>query len=684
MHKPCHGARVPTPALRPALGLSASLVLGLVCLTACGDEPDPRKPGPLFPFDAGGFPDAGDENDGAVDPSTDCDGSAIGSSQSRTRYEAATVPADQTCTVQTQVRTCQAEGTWSAWSGTYTAESCQVEGKANCEDQPHGTTQTRMRYEAESVGTDEECSQESQARACDDGTWSEWSGTFGFETCEVEGMASCEGEPHGSEQQRTRFEAADVQPGEACESEVQTRECADGAWSEWDGTFTEEACEELEHASCGDEPHGTLEERDRYAAELVEDGETCEKEEQTRRCTDGEWSDWTGEFTAEFCDVEGKKRCDQDTADGESETRIRFSAASVPFGSVCQSEEQSRLCTNGTFGDWSGNYTFETCAPAGPAACGDQPHGATITRNRYATATVPYGSSCVVQLQTSSCSNGTWGAWSGNATFEVCDVLPPADCVGGAHADSQTRVRYQAAQVPFGSQCAQQDQSRTCNNGSWSNWSGTYTAETCAVQAAASCDGVAHGSNQTRTRWQVGSVAPGQMCRSQEQTRTCSNGTWGAWSGTYAATSCGRQCSVGGTVYQHGTSQTRARYASAFPSDSCQKGNQTRTCDDGAMGAWSTDFRFEGCSPLPAVDDKVVSCRSVEDFVPQCHEYRGNNTDDFDCDSGETRDETRGCPTDGTVYAKCEYLDGTASFYWEPEDFDALNCTLGAGTWTVF
>ena len=49
------------------------------------------------------------------------------------------------------------------------------------------------------------------------------------------------------------------------------------------------------------------------------------------------------------------------STDGESETQERYEAQSVLAGAECKSEAQKRTCDNGTWGEWSGSYTFETC-----------------------------------------------------------------------------------------------------------------------------------------------------------------------------------------------------------------------------------------------------------------------------------------------------------------------------------
>ena len=53
--------------------------------------------------------------------------------------------------------------------------------------------------------------------------------------------------------------------------------------------------------------------------------------------------------------------CDGDSGTiphGESENRDVFKSATVPFGSECESETQSRVCDDGVFGAWSGSAEF--------------------------------------------------------------------------------------------------------------------------------------------------------------------------------------------------------------------------------------------------------------------------------------------------------------------------------------
>ena len=46
----------------------------------------------------------------------------------------------------------------------------------------------------------------------------------------------------GQNEQRTRYQAATAAVGQSCQSETQTRACHNGAWDTWSGTYQEEAC----------------------------------------------------------------------------------------------------------------------------------------------------------------------------------------------------------------------------------------------------------------------------------------------------------------------------------------------------------------------------------------------------------------------------------------------------------
>ncbi len=121
------------------------------------------------------------------------------------------------------------------------------------------------------------------------------------------------------------------------------------------------------------------------------------------------------------------------------------------------------------------------------------------------------------------------------------EAKPPAEpppCGAIPHGGSETRTAYQSASVPFGQSCAAETQTRSCSSGQLSAWSGTFQATSCSVAAPRPCGATPHGGRETRVRYQAATVRVGQTCSSETQTRTCQNGAWSAWSGTFAQTAC--------------------------------------------------------------------------------------------------------------------------------------------------
>jgi hypothetical protein len=332
--------------------------------------------------------------------------------------------------------------------------------------------------------------------------------------------------------ERIRYEAPEVEAGEACESETQTRTCTVDGWTDWSGTFTATTCMTLAE-TCD----GMMETRTRYEASEVPYGEECASQAQTRSCADETWGEWIGNFEHELCTVAAAADC-EGAEHGEDASRVHYLTASVPYGQTCMSELQTAPCDNGELGAWSGMYTFASCEPEPGLPCGDLASGAQHTRMRYATATVPYAQTCTAETQTQTCTNGVLGDWTGAYTIEACTVDPPGDCAGGVHGDTHMRTRYQAATVTWGTSCVSEQQVEMCSNGTWLPWTGTYTQDGCTVSDPIDCDGGAHGTSQMRTRYSAANVPNGQTCQSEIQTRLCTNGTWSGWSGSYTQVDC--------------------------------------------------------------------------------------------------------------------------------------------------
>lgn len=159
-------------------------------------------------------------------------------------------------------------------------------------------------------------------------------------------------------------------------------------------------------------------------------------------------------------------------------------------GSTCTSEEQTRTCDDGTWGDWSGSYFYESCSVDDYASCDATPHGGEQTRTRYQSESVAFGGTCTSEQQTRTCDDGTWGDWSGSYGYDACTVDDPAPCDAIPHGGSESRTRYESGSVPNGESCVSEEQSRTCDDGVWGDWSGTYIFTDCTVEAmdVLSCD----------------------------------------------------------------------------------------------------------------------------------------------------------------------------------------------------
>jgi len=409
----------------------------------------------------------------------------------------------------------------------------------------------------------------------------------------------------------------------------------------------------VEPAACGDLASGAVATRIRYQGEHAPYGSTCASEQQTATCQRGVLGAWTGSYVFEACSPFPPADCGA-VAHAASATRTRFAAASVAYGTSCLSETQHALCDNGALGMWSGGYVFETCAAQAPAACGSTAHGASEQRLRYSTSSVPFGSTCAFETQTAVCSNGSFGTWSGSFTFAACSVGAAASCDGSPHGTVQERTRYSATSVPYGETCPKQLQTRSCNDGVWTTWTGStsaYVHETCETALPADCGGTAHGGVESRLRYKDGSVAFGSICVSEMQTRVCSNGTFSTWSGNYENYACSvQECTTG-------TLQTR----------SCglnNRGQQTRPCLGGAWRpAWDNcvdpDVCTDGASGTP------LSCNAGAGWKAQ------------KCISGQWQGAGACGVCSGTLQDPC--LENTSSTACFAAKYDGLSC----GVWNL-
>ncbi len=337
-------------------------------------------------------------------------------------------------------------------------------------------------------------------------------------------------------EKRKRFEKAEAAFGTVCNSEAQVRTCSKGIFAEWSGRFQFESCEVGPPQNCGNFVHDQKQNRTRFRDVSVPYNQNCQSEEQIRTCNNGNFTEWSGSFGQTSCEISPPATCGG-IAHDTTQTRLAYFKASPAFGQQCQSETQNRKCTNGIFTTWSGSFTSTTCTPQGPASCGVTPSGADESRLRYQSPTVAFGSSCVVETQTRRCNNGNFGNWSGDYSSLNCTFSPAASCSGTPHEGSQIRTRYEFSSVNFGVICPSETQTRTCINGTFGNWSGRFAKDTCAPEPPQPCGNTAHGASESRTRFNS-ETAPANQCVMETQTRTCNNGNFGNWTGTYTFDKC--------------------------------------------------------------------------------------------------------------------------------------------------
>merc|ERR1711972_635990 len=98
---------------------------------------------------------------------------------------------------------------------------------------------------------------------------------------------------------------------------------------------------------------------------------------------------------------------------------------------------------------------------------------------------------------------------------------------------------YKADSVNDPAKCQNETQTRSCDNGVLSTYSGTYTHVDCHVQARCADPDKGHGETDTRTVYEAASVTAPAVCAEETQTRTCSDGTYSAWGGSdFTHTAC--------------------------------------------------------------------------------------------------------------------------------------------------
>jgi hypothetical protein len=123
-----------------------------------------------------------------------------------------------------------------------------------------------------------------------------------------------------------------------------------------------------------------------------------------------------------------------------------------------------------------------TPVTTGDDPCGTVPSGTEQMRTRFESATAAAGTECVSEVQMRTCRDGTYTSWTGTFAAEACMVLTPGACGSVPDGGSETRPCYAAASVPFGETCAATQQMRTCMGGVWSPDYAACTNTSCSIE----------------------------------------------------------------------------------------------------------------------------------------------------------------------------------------------------------
>jgi hypothetical protein len=98
-----------------------------------------------------------------------------------------------------------------------------------------------------------------------------------------------------------------------------------------------------------------------------------------------------------------------------------------------------------------------------------------------------------------------------------------------AHGGSDSRTRYEASSVYSPAECQSESQSRSCSDGSWGVWSGSYTQSSCAVKEYVKLQKNAHCSAAKHIQTAAQCSAAGQQLFGDGLVRHTNVGGWGGW-----------------------------------------------------------------------------------------------------------------------------------------------------------
>ena len=140
----------------------------------------------------------------------------------------------------------------------------------------------------------------------------------------------------------------------------------------------------------------------------------------------------------------------------------------------------------------------------------------------------------------------------------------------------QQRVMYLESRPAFGVACKAETQIKTCSNGAWGAWNGTFVQESCAF----ACDnGHMDGDTEVKLLYNAARMPHGSLCQGMARSRLCSNGNFGSWYDP-----------------EYGTDYFQA-YVHAACFIDCPSVGLDFTANETVQGAMVYAFRFNNAAP---------------------------------------------------------------------------------------
>lgn len=213
-------------------------------------------------------------------------------------------------------------------------------------------------------------------------------------------------------------------------------------------------------------------------------------------------------------------------------------------GGVCCDRACGGSCESCRVSGSVGTCTAIGCSPGSSQTCGMNGTQSCDNRCQWSTcegqscagpATQPCGN-CGTQTRT--CNNGVWSSWSACSAEGMCAPGAMQSCGLGGMQTCGPGCQWggctgQGCSGPASQGCGNcGTQSRTCNNGVWTDWGACANQGVCAPGASQMCG---TGGTQTCGATCQWGACGGQTCDGPAtqacgncgtQARTCNNGTW--------------------------------------------------------------------------------------------------------------------------------------------------------------